>query len=272
MSDAEELRGERDKLNSEVRRLISESRKLSSEITSLHARARNSERERDRAIAMARELNKHLKALRTKKKEKAGRMAGLEKTIAEKAAGRDKIGRLKSRIRKLDWLVQTEVLDSRTEDKLAGKVIVLEQELRESRRAGRLKKELHKTLVQLSDMDYEAELVEDLAADQARLGAAAHKRTLELYKKARKLKKGLKKTSAELDAAKEASNRAHRAYLKALKSASRKKATKPAKPPARRQGRRLEDAAEKLIEALKKGKKLTNEELKMIQRGSKGKR
>ncbi len=221
--NAETLTKQRDSLNSRVKELILKSKDISARIGEMHNISdpmKEQEKKMDKTAAV---LQENMKKLKSKKKMIIKEL----KTASSGLVGIDKSVDFKETLeemKKLDWIVQTEVMSAKREDAMSRKVIELEKKVKEHKQYANIKDKIDILQEKIDDVKYMLEMHSDLITDAL---DRKYKLQADIFKNMRKLKKDhmrLKKTNDAISKAKKEANEAHGKLVSMLKARKAEKA------------------------------------------------
>lgn len=261
--DVDELRQERDKLNEETKKLVSNSRESTTRVKNLRNELKESKKKRD-------EENKQVQEFKLKRDE-------VNKKIKAKIADLNKfqdglkglqpegpIRQARKELEQLEWKVQTEVLNVKQEEKLARRIADLEKMCSASDELTEKRKQLRVITSELDELRKESQAYHEVMLQHAKESESYHEQVKESYEKIKKLEPNFKEIQTSLRKAKKEADDAHKHYIekyKEVKGAEHFEQIQSQKKKAKA----MRAEADDLMKAFKTGKKLTTEELMIIQ-------
>ncbi len=262
--NAKTLRDERDKLNREVKELIDTKRSISERIGELHDNLESEKKKDNPFDSLADRHRKFADKLKDDKKKlvkmKKDVTSDLKKNMPKDI--KDPSDVIKE-IKRLDWIVQTEVLSAKKEDELSRKVIALEKKLNESKEYRDIARKIDELDDRIRNDEYIIEIVSDLVTDLTDKKFQLERKKLNTLKKLKKEHMKLKSINKQIDDKKKESDEIHGQYVGKIKERKEIQKIKDAEIAAKKAEKEKEDqkvlekSAEDMITKLKKGKKIT---------------
>lgn len=163
---SETLKEERDRFNSQVKELILKSKEITLKINELHELVDPFKEKGASFDKFAVALQSNLKNIKSEKKSLVKKVSSVSSNLKKMYKGEsfDPSALIKE-IKKLDWIVQTEVLSGKKEDELSRKVISLEKRLRESEHYMGVKSEIDSLQDKIDHLRYLSEMHADVIND-----------------------------------------------------------------------------------------------------------
>ncbi len=262
--NAETLTKQRDSLNSKVKELILKSKDLSARIGGMHEVSDPMKIQEKKMDKIAAALQGSLKRLKGEKKNLAKELRAL--SLSLDSFGKDKSVDFRKTIeemKKLDWIVQTEVMSGKKEDELSRKVIGLEKKVKEHKQYAKVKDKMDVLQEKIADIAYTAEIHGNLIIDTL---DRKYKLQGIIFRNMRKLKKDhmkLKKTNDLINKTKREADDAHGKLItllkarKADKSVFKKQKEEDVRKAKVQEEKDIEKSHDSLFEQLKKKKKIS---------------
>ncbi len=262
--NAETLTEQRDSLNSKVKELILKSKDLSARIGGMHEVSDPMKAQEKRMDKVAAALQGSLKKLKGEKKALAKELKTLSLSLESFGMGKSvDFRKTIEEMKKLDWMVQTEVMSAKREDALSRKVIELEKKVKGYKQYAKIKDGMDLLQEKIADIAYAAEMHGDLITD-----ALDRKYKLQgnIFRNMRKLKKDhikLKKTNGAINKTKKEADVAHGKLMtllkakKAEKTVYQKQKTEDIKKAKVQEEKDIEKSHDSLFEQLKKKGKIS---------------
>ncbi|RJS76570.1 hypothetical protein CW712_01520 [Candidatus Bathyarchaeota archaeon] len=272
----ERLYKERDALRTERENLNSEARKWAEKRDRFHEEIRRNMLEAKSLKAKRDELNaeiQYLKALRDEqqktRREKLERMKQLKQKIRELRAEKSErtFRFLENDLQKVEWKIQTETLTLDEERKLVERAKFLETQLKAYREIERIKKEIESLKQETAELKTEIlekhRRIQELAQESQRF----HEKMITKLEKTKELKSEADKMHGEYVKHKEKAKATHLKYVevqKQIKTLHTAMQKKEEEEKARQQAILRKKTEEEALDKLKRGKKLSFEEFKIL--------
>jgi len=262
--NAETLTEQRDSLNSRVKELILKSKDISAHIGGMHEVSDPMKKQEKKMDKMAAALQGSLKKLKGEKKGLAKELKALSLSLNSFGMGKPvDFRKTIEEMKKLDWMVQTEVMSAKREDALSRRVIELEKKTKGYKQYSKIKESMDILQEKIADIAYAAEMHGDLITD-----ALDRKYRLqgEIFRNMRKLKKDhmrLKKTNDAINKTKKEADVAHGKLMillkarKAEKSVYQKQKKEDIRKAKVQEDKDIEKSHDSLFEQLKKKGKIS---------------
>lgn len=252
----EELKEKRDELNSKVKELNDKKREMIEEIKALNDVIKEQRQQRDKA-------NEEVKGLKEKrvasfeqinklKKEMDGLLAVLEK-FKDTMGGSYRM--LREELKQMEWEYQTEVHSIRKEKEMVKEMDAIEKEIAKSELLYDKKRKLTNLQRQLRDLYTEANVYHGLLINRAKESEKHHDTMMKGLREVEKLEGALDKLNVDVKKARDEADRCHKEYAK-----------ETADLPKNEDLAELRGRAEEVLARFKSGKKVTMEELALLQK------
>jgi uncharacterized coiled-coil DUF342 family protein len=269
-SKAEFYRAERDKLNAEAKRWAEKRDALNEEIRKL---LREATEHRERRNAINKEV-KLAKETRDKLNRKYNMVNDKLKDLKRQHLPKDglSIGKLRKELKELEFKQMTSVLSPEEEREILDAItriqaqIKLREQIIESNEE--MKRVLEESRAAKSNVEAAHKQVNALAKEAQR----EHRRMIEIYERIEQLRKEVNDAQEGLIASKTAADEAHRKHIEQIKrvhdfdkiiSGLKQKQRKAKKTRVQKQAKKQ---AEEIYKRLKRGEKLSTEDLLSLQR------
>lgn len=268
---AKEIRLERDSLNSEVKKFSQRIRKIKDGQKELFEEAGKEKKLRDEANAMVKE-NKQKRDVLT------GECKSLEKKVEEYRELRDSEKSeeyippqvLKKKINDVNWEIETESRNAREERELIDEIKKMKTELKRIKKSDKYHKKMREVLIELKTKRLESRRYHSNVIEYVKKSDIHHKKLNELLDQLRPQRKEMREISRELEKARKKANKKHREFLETRKSIKeflkreKEERRKGKENELRKMENKLRERAEKILKEYKGGKKLTLEELALL--------
>lgn len=252
----EELKEKRDELNSKTRELAEDKKKIAEQIRKLKETVRQERELRDKA-------NEEVKSLKEKRVASFEEIKKLRKeldeiiTILERLKGfvSGPYGLLKEELKQMEWDYQTGVQSIRKEKEMVKEIDALEKEIAKSEILYDKKKNLIRLQRKLRDYYTEANVYHGLLLNRAKDSEKHHDAMMKSIKEINGLQKRFEKMDETLKKTREEADQCHKELIEL-------------KPEPKKQEENMEELMKKAQEILanfKNGKKITTEELDLLQ-------
>ncbi len=266
------LKEKRDELNSQVKQLILEVKSQRDKLNSIDKKIIEVKEKRDAK-------NNLVKVLITKRKtitDKIREHKAAQKQNNHDSAKFDPVtkdpAKLKSEIKKLDWDLQTRQHSIKQDDQMQNRLEQMENSLALVKSCEKINKKQAKTRAKISDLEEELELTHELIVDNNHAGKKEHEELIILYNQIKELRTEAAPKFKQIKELKKHADDAHNGYIKELNQQKTRKEAKIKSEKKREEQNKtqkedeLKKQAEDLYAQFTKGKKLTGEELIIIQK------
>lgn len=258
MAELGKLKEERDQFNDEARGLIQQSKETTSKVKRLRVELREQKVQRDEENAKVQEFKEKRDAVNAKIRERIQKVNKIQEEIRGLKGELDLPFReAKKQLERLEWKVQTEVLSIKQEEKIVRRIEELEEATKSVKEFMGKRKDLEKIKRELDDLRKEAQAFHELMLEHTRKSEYYHQKMLEVYKVLKSSEPEFKEISDKITMAKKKADKAHKEYIQTYRE------TKGKTEKDLRESMKKE--ADKLMDGFKKGKKLTTDELQIIQ-------
>jgi len=210
------------------------------------------------------EQNELVAGAKRKREELAAQMKQLKNELSEKENALRQIGpvgnprALERELERAEWLLQTEATSPGRERELAKKAKDISEELVRAKKAAALRQEASVLKKKLAGLATEAKAVHQTLLMHARESDVFHKKSIGLRRKAEELRKSISANLEKIGA----EQRAQEAGL--AQALSAKKAAEAAAQ-QKAKAELLAREAEKILEEFRKGKRISSDEISVIQ-------
>ena len=266
------LKEKRDELNSQVKQLLTEVKSQRDKLNSLNEKINDVKQKRDSKNKLVKELIKkrktitdQIKEYRTAQKQNAHETAKYEQIPKDPA-------KLKAEIKKLDWDIQTRQHTIKQDEQMQKRLENLEQSLALVKSREKINKKLTKSRAKISDLEEALELIHELIVDNNHAGKKDHEELLILYRQIKELRTETAPKFKQIKELKKEADNAHYEYIGQLNKQKKQKQAKieteknHKEQEKTQKEKELAKKAKDLYEQFTKGKKLTTEELTIIQK------
>ncbi|MFH1127156.1 MAG: hypothetical protein V1718_03535 [archaeon] len=273
MSDSlASLKAKRDELNSNVKNLLSEMKSERDRLNSLNEKISELKERRD-------SKNKLVKELATKRKAINEKIRDSIKIIKENDSESVKYepipkdhAKLKSEIKKLDWDIQTRHHTIKQDEQMRTRMEKMQVLLSLAKTREKLDRKKITSQVKINKLREELELTEQLLVDNQHAGNKEHEELIVHYNQIKELRDKLAPKFREIKELKKQADDAHKAFItehdriKTDRESKINTEKKQRELEATRLEKDMKQKAHDLFNDFTKGKKLTSEELIIIQK------
>lgn len=260
--DFEELRKKRDELNAETRKLIDEKMKLvqasKDVLTEINECKKTRDEKNDKVREAKDKRKKILDEANVCRKELDGILSKLD---SFKSSASDSYAFLKKEFDQLNWEYQTGVQSRTKEKELVKEMDALEAQLQKHTEARDIRKKVHGLQAKMKELFTEANVYHNLVLAYAKESEEHHKKMFELYGKTDDCRKKIKELDSKIDSAKKDADFSHQQLMGELK-----KEKAEFHEPAKIDETEYKKKAEKILIDFRNGKKITVEELGLLER------
>ncbi len=266
------LKEKRDELNSQVKQLLSEVKSQRDKLNSLNAKINDLKQKRDAKNKLVKDLIKKRKTITEKIKEHKAAQKQNNQEFAKYEQIPNVPAKLKAEIKKLDWDIQTRQHSIKQDDQMQKRLENMEESLALVKSCEKVSKKISKTRAKISDLEEELELTHELVVDNNHAGKKEHDELLTLYGQIRALRTEAAPKFRQIKELKKQADDTHNEYIRELNKQKTQKEAKIKSEKKREEQTRtqkeeeLKKKAKDLYAQFTKGKKLTGEELIIIQK------
>ena len=268
--DLENLKKERDELNTKTKKLIDVSKEHTSRVKRLYSKTIELKKKRDEENKQVREFKEKRDAINKLVRGKLARLSDLQTKIKEVKPA-EPVRKLRSELRRLQWRVETDVLKVKEEEKVVKIIAELEAQLKVADAAFEKRKEAQVISSELDDFKKEAQAFHEVMLFHAKKSEEYHNEINNLYSQIKSLEPGFKEISDKITMARQTADQAHQNFVSRVKKArgerhaQAKAADEDAKKKGEKRDRDMRELAETLFKEFQGGKKLSTEEIQIIQ-------
>ncbi len=260
----EDLKKQRDELNTKTRELVEDSRESTQRVKKLRNELRDAKKKRDEENKQVQELKKKRDEVNHKIKVKVDELNQLQDGIedAKKSMGTG-FKEAKKQLERLEWQVQTQVLNVKQEEKIARKIEELETEVGSSEEFFEKRKGFRNIVKGLDALRKEAQGYHEQMLQHAKASETFHDSVQDVYKKIKAIEPDHKVISDRIRDAKKQADTAHKYFVTEYEK------VKGERVAAREQSHKervteMRKKADQLMAEFKTGRKLTTDELQII--------
>jgi phosphoserine phosphatase len=267
----EALRRQRDALNKDARALAQINKEQIAKYRECAAEAGEARKKRDAENAV-------VKQLAGEKKKIEGEISGAKQALAvarKNLAGMDEFvenpERIQEEIERLEWLQQTEAHSAREEKEFGRRIAELKARLPRSATAVAALKELRETRAKLGALVEKAKALGARIRERAAASDTLHAEVIKASERAERISQKISQQFASLDETRARADAQHRSFVEAKRATRASEENEAARELAARRARErkaksaLGERAKRLFEEFKKGKKLSMDELLILQ-------
>jgi len=262
--ELEHLKQERDKLNTETKKLWTESKETTDRVKRLRLSLKDAKSKRDEENKLVKEFKDKRDGVNKKIKAHISTLNKFQEELDKLRGTSGPTNQAKKELERLEWQVQTEVLNVKQEEKLAKRIAELEEICAASAEFNEKRKQLRKITGELDELRKEAQAYHEVMLQHAKDSERFHDEVKKAYDQIKKLEPEFKDVQQKISRAKREADEAHKTYIdkyKETKGAEKFEQEKKHKKKAKA----MRAEADGLMKAFKEGKKLTTEELMIIQ-------
>jgi len=268
---AEQLRETRDRLNRESQELVKERDRLNALVAEWLAKARVHREKRDEYNRKVAEFKRKREEIYQKLKTKID-----ERQLTEEEAQRIRstvsapAHVLRRKIRELDWMLQTSILDLKREREIIQQIEKLEAELRIAEKAREKRQESARARNEIETLRLVMNAHHNSVLEFARLSQEENQRMIEAYAEVDALRKRADEAHRKYLETRRRADEAHRKYLETRQEAARLRKeigeyrVRQRLEKLRALEKRLEQKTSDALEKFKRGERLTMEEFSLL--------
>ena len=260
-----ELKKKRDDLNATVKGLISESKITYTNLEKLRNDLKQKKGARDEENSMIQKLkaerDKLNEALKTERTKLNAFRDELKKIKMSSSSDPKK---LEKEIERLEWDVQTKHLNAKAEDALWAKINMMRRELKSMSSYVKKKDEVKEVRKSVRKLEKQARDIHAQVIMHSEQSEKYHAELLAVFEELKKMDVLLPEMAKKIMDARTEADNAHEGYLNAMGVTQKNRREKD---DAER--KELKEKADDLLKEFKKGKKISLEELMIIQAGEK---
>ncbi len=270
---ADEHRGRRDKLNAEARTRAEERGRILDELHAKSAEAQDHRQHRDDLNDQVREAKRLREEWNRKLQETSDRVAELKRSRAPRP-GAVPVWRLRKELRELEFRHMTTALTGDQEKRLVEEMKRLEAAIREQDEQLHQDPEIDRALAELNEARTEAEKHHAAVGALAEEAQREHEEMVRLFETVDELRRRADEVQAKLIEVKAAADEAHRAHIAAIEEVRDVEkmlyAARGGRAPAAWAGETEPPKEEDFLARLKKGEKVSTEDLLELQKTGRG--
>ncbi len=266
------LKAKRDDLNAQVKELLSEVKSQRDRLNSINAKIGDLREKRDAKNKLVKDLIKKRKAITEKIKESRKTLNENNQESAKYEQIPKNLSKLKAEIKKLDWDIQTRQHSIKQDEQMQKRLENMEESLSLAKSCEKNSKKTAKTRAKISSLEEELELMHELIVDNNHAGNKDHEQLLILYRQIKELRADVAPKFKKIRELREQADAAHNEYIAEQKKLRHEKEAKIKSEERRREKDKnqkqndLKKKAQDLYKQFTNGKKLTTEELIIIQK------
>lgn len=259
MEDLEQLKEERDQLNKRTQTLIKKSKETTSRVKKLRAELKEKKSLRDEENEKVKEFKEKRDAVNAKINERLKEINKIQNSMNDTKSDSDlNPHQAKKQLERLEWKVQTEVIGIKQEEKIVKRIEELQESMKSGEEFFENRKKLSTIKKELDELRKEAQAFHEVMLEHARKSEFYHQEMVKMYEQLKSLEPEFKEVSDKITKAKKKADKAHTQYISKYKD--EKGQTK------KEISESMKKRADQLMEEFKKGKKLTTDELQVIQK------
>ena len=269
-TEIEDIRKKRDEVNSEVQSLIEKGKKYSHTIKNIHKDIEEIKVIKKSKTKILSHYNSEKNRL--KKKIRLSKKKMDDNTTNDSTFSGKNINGLSKKYKILNWKLQTEVMSPKAEEKLSKEVGILEEQLKKVEKLKTLRKDIDEIDFEMSRYQNDLNLLNDLIFDLNQDCGELHSKIINKYNELKNIHTELDPVSKDIEDKKNIANNLHKEFIKEKEktlSDDEKRKLKDKKKKEdiiKKQKEQDKEQLDKTIEDLKKGKKITLEELTLFQK------
>ncbi len=261
----------RDELNSQVKQLLLEVKSQRDKLNSIDVKINDLRKKRDAKNNLVKGLTKKRKTIVEKIKEHRATLKQNNRETAKYESNQKDPEKLKVEIKKLEWDIQTRHHSIKQDEQMQTRLEIMEGSLALVKSHEKSSKKINKSRAKISDLEEELELIEMLIVDNNHAGKVEHEKLIVLYNQIKELKSESAPKFRQIKELKKQADDAHSEYINTLnlqkkqKESKMKAEIKHKELEKNQREKELKEKAELLFKEFTKGKKLTTDELIIIQ-------
>ncbi|MGC8912366.1 MAG: coiled-coil protein [Thermoplasmata archaeon] len=268
-AEAEKYRIERDRLNDEARKWVEERDRLNNEAKKLADAANEHKKKREEYNNKVKEEKMEREKWNKKTFELADKIRYAKRKKIPKNG--DSIAKLRKELKELEFKQMTSVLSREKEEELIKSIARIQAEIKKREKEIEEDPEIKALVREYEQAKEEAERHHKLVNEYAEIAQSEHEKMVELYSKADDIRRQADEAQEKFVKAKLEADEAHRKHLEKIREihdlekmvhALRQKTRREAKSDSDKQ-------AEEIYQKFLSGKKITTEELIILQRAGK---
>lgn len=264
-ANASELKRRRDDLNSNVKELISESKITYSNLEKLRGDLKQKKSLRDTENAEIQRLKAERDKLNDALKAERAKLTALRDDLKQiKRDSSSDPKKLEKEIERLEWDVQTKHLNAKAEDALWAKINSMRRELKSMSAYVKKKDEVKAVRKTVRKIEKDAREIHRQVIEHSEQSEKYHAELLAVFEELKKMDVLLPEMAKKIMDARTAADEAHESYLQSMGVTQKNRREKE---DAER--KELKEKADELLKEFKHGKKISLEELMIIQAGEK---
>ncbi len=264
-ASAADMKKRRDDLNSTVKGLISESKITYSNLERLRNGLKQKKGLRDAENSIIQKLKAERDRLNEELKQERAKLNALRDDLKQiKNTSSSDPKRLEKEIERLEWEVQTKHLNAKAEDALWARINALRCELKSMGAYVRKKEDVKGVRRAVRKLERQAREIHRQVIEHSELSEKHHAELLLVFEELKKMDVLLPEMAKKIMDARTEADRAHEGYLQSIGATQKNRREKE---DAER--KEIKEKADELLREFKQGKKISLEELMIIQAGEK---
>ncbi len=249
---------------SDLKEKREKAREMTSRVRKLRAKAREEKAAREEANKKVKEFKKKRDEINQRIKKLKEDLMKIEREIEKIKPGEHTRDWLKRRIKRLEWDIQTKVLSPKKEEAMALEIEKLEKELDKWKSVDELISKKKEIQTEITSLKKESQAFHEALLHYAKESEFHHSQMMEIINKLVKLDSEFSEMKEKVKEAEEKAIKM-RIEIEKKRKAEREKIKKENEEKERRLKNDLMEKAKKLWKDLQSGKKLSTDELKIIQ-------
>lgn len=264
-ASAADLKKRRDDLNATVKGLISESKITYANLERLRNELKQKKGLRDAENSIIQKLKAERDRLNEELKQERAKLNALRDDLKQiKNMSSSDPKRLEKEIERLEWEVQTKHLNAKAEDALWAKINALRRELKSMGAYVRKKDDVKGVRRAVRKLERQAREIHRQVIEHSELSEKHHAELLAVFEELKKMDVLLPEMAKKIMDARTEADQAHEGYLQSIGATQKNRREKE---DAER--KEIREKADELLREFKHGKKISLEELMIIQAGEK---
>lgn len=264
-----QLRQERDQLNQEAKKWVEKRNQHNQQIKELQTEAKRIKEKRDEInlqVQILKAAREKAKAQRQEKHEKAVKLMGKMKPVAERKSA-SRFQDLEKRINDIDWKIQTLSLPVQEEKELVEEVKALETQKTSHKRFLKLKDRLVEAQTEARAFGTQARLRHEELSKLAKQSQEVHTQLVDTVSKIKPLRQSANEAHQMYQQLRQKANMSHEKYVEIqqqIKSLKREMADEEKQQYAQKTQVLKNQAITRAREKMKRGEKLTFDEFRLL--------
>jgi phosphoserine phosphatase len=259
----EQLRKQRDELNRQASEAARPAREAVQKLRAMRASVDKEREARDKENSLVKDFKAKRDSANARIKQKLEELNAIQASLP-RSLPKLNTAEARRELSRLEWRVTAEVLDVKQEEKIAKRIAFLEEVCKSSQEFSEKSRQLRRIKAELDELRKEAQAFHSVMLQHAKQSEEHHARILELREGVKAVLPVFKAAKEKAVAATKAADEVHARFREAF-SKTKEGQQAAVREQARERNARMREQAARLFDEFRKGRKLTTDELRIIQ-------